>query len=72
MLVIGGNVNGGKVYGTWPGLSSAALYEGLDLAVTTDYRTVLAELAATRLGNPALDTVFPGFSYSGALGLFRA
>ncbi len=72
MLVMGGGVNGGRVYGTWPGLSAAALFQGLDLAVTTDYRTVLAELAATRLGNPALATVFPEFAYPGPLGLFEA
>lgn len=72
MLLLGGSVNGGRVYGTWPGLSSSTLFQGLDLAVTTDYRSVLAELAATRLGNPLLENVFPEFSYPGPLGLFRA
>lgn len=57
-LVMGGGVNGGKVYGRWPGLGAADLRNG-DLAVTTDYRTMLAELVEKRC---RLDgaTVFPG------------
>jgi uncharacterized protein (DUF1501 family) len=38
----GGKVNGGKVYGDWPGLADAQLYQNRDLAITTDYRHVLA------------------------------
>src|SRR5262249_14106855 len=42
MWVMGGPVAGGKVYGQWPGLSEDALFEGRDLAVTTDFRSVIA------------------------------
>jgi uncharacterized protein (DUF1501 family) len=61
MLVIGGGVKGGHVYGRWPGLQREQLYEGRDLDVTTDFRTVLAELVTRELGNRQLETVFPGF-----------
>jgi len=60
--VMGGPVRGGKVYGEWPGLAPAALYEGRDLAVTTDYRNVLAAVIARhmRLPDRALSEIFPG------------
>jgi uncharacterized protein (DUF1501 family) len=61
MFVFGGPVKGGKVYGRWPGLESHQLYEGRDLAVTTDFRRVLGEAVAEHLGNSKLETVFPGF-----------
>jgi len=61
MFVIGGPVRGGKVYGRWPGLEQSQLYEGRDLAITTDFRRVLGEAVFTHLGNKALDSVFPGF-----------
>jgi uncharacterized protein (DUF1501 family) len=61
MFVMGGPVRGGKVYGRWPGLSSEQLYEGRDLALTTDFRSVLGELISRHSGAPHLDTVFPGF-----------
>jgi uncharacterized protein (DUF1501 family) len=67
MLVLGGGTRGGQLYGTWPGLAPDALDHG-DLAVTTDWRNVYAELVANRLGNGAnLATVFPGLvpSYLG-------
>ena len=60
MLVFGGGVRGGKVYGKWPGLAPEQLYEGRDLAVTTDFRDVLAELAIGHLGVRNPDRVFPG------------
>lgn len=60
MLVLGGGVRGGQIYGSWPGLAPASLDHG-DLAVTTDWRQVYAELVAKRLGNAAnLPAVFPG------------
>jgi len=61
MFVFGGPVKGGKVYGRWPGLEPHELYEGRDLAVTTDFRRVLGEAVSRHLGNPKLETVFPGF-----------
>ncbi len=61
MLLIGGNVRGGKVLTRWPGLEPHQLEEPGDLRVTTDYRQVLAELVQKRLGNPNVSRVFPGF-----------
>jgi uncharacterized protein (DUF1501 family) len=61
MFVMGGPVKGGKVYGRWPGLDQPQLYEGRDLAMTTDFRQVLGEAVYKHLGNKALDQVFPGF-----------
>jgi uncharacterized protein (DUF1501 family) len=61
MFVMGGPVKGGKVYGQWPGLEQSQLYEGRDLAVTTDFRRVLGEAVEHHLGNSKLDQVFPGF-----------
>ena len=61
MMVLGGAVQGGKVYGKWPGLEKEQLYEGRDLAVTTDFRTVLSDLVRGHLGQSDLNAVFPGF-----------
>src|ERR1700678_3574941 len=61
MFVLGGPVKGGKVYGRWPGLDQSQLYEGRDLALTTDFRMVLGEVLAGYLGNKDLKAVFPGF-----------
>ena len=61
MFVLGGPVKGRKVYGRWPGLQSEQLYEGRDLAVTTDFRQVLSEAVYHHLGNKELAKVFPGF-----------
>ncbi len=61
MFVLGGPVKGGKVYGRWPGLDQSQLYEGRDLALTTDFRLVLSEVVSRYLGNKDLKTVFPGF-----------
>jgi uncharacterized protein (DUF1501 family) len=63
MMVIGGNnVRGGKVYGRWPGLAREQRYEGRDLAVTTDFRSVFAEVVRGHLGVADPRAVFPGFS----------
>jgi hypothetical protein len=51
MFVMGGPVKGGKVYGRWPGLDQSQLYEGRDLAVTTDFRQVIGEAVYKHLGN---------------------
>ncbi len=64
LFVIGGHVKGGKVHGRWPGLEQEQLYEGRDLALTTDFRSVFAEVVADHLGARALDRIFPGFSAS--------
>jgi len=66
MFVIGGAARGGKVYGEWPGLRSDNLYEGRDLALTTDFRDVFGEAAMKHLGNTNLQTVFPGHATSAA------
>jgi uncharacterized protein (DUF1501 family) len=61
MFVLGGPVKGGKVYGRWPGLAPEQLYQGRDLALTTDFRQVLSEGLYRHLGNKSLSQVFPGF-----------
>ena len=61
MFVLGGNVNGGKVYADWPGLLPEALYGPGDLAVTTDFRDVLGEIVQRRLLNDQLADIFPGY-----------
>jgi uncharacterized protein (DUF1501 family) len=60
MFILGGPVQGGRVYGTWPGLDQSQLYEGRDLALTTDFRQVMGEAVAGHLGNKNLGEVFPG------------
>lgn len=61
MWLAGGPVRGGRVHGRWPGLDAAGLHEGRDLAVTTDFRWVLAQVLARhlRVRDTALETVFP-------------
>jgi uncharacterized protein (DUF1501 family) len=71
MFVMGGDVRGGKVYGRWPGLAEEQLYEGRDLAMTTDFRTVLSELVRKQMGNRELASVFPGFHSEKAEGLLN-
>jgi uncharacterized protein (DUF1501 family) len=61
MMVLGGNVDGGKVHGQWPGLEEGQLIGPGDLAVTTDYRDVLSEVLSKRLNNPATSDVFPEY-----------
>ena len=61
MFVLGNSVIGGKVYGRWPGLKTDQLYEGRDLALTTDFRDVFAEIAARHLGAKDLKSLFPGY-----------
>jgi uncharacterized protein (DUF1501 family) len=69
MFVMGGPVQGGKVYGRWPGLAPEQLNEERDLALTTDFRDVLSEAVYSHLGNRSLRSVFP--NYDGSPAKFR-
>jgi len=74
MFVMGGNVKGGHVSGNWPGLADHQLNEGRDLALTTDFRSVLSEVLVKHVGVTDVKAVFPGFD-TGARrfpGLIRA
>ena len=62
MLTLGGSTKGGKVYGKWPGLRRDQLFEGRDLAVTTDFRDVFGEALTKHMAVPSLATVFPGYN----------
>jgi uncharacterized protein (DUF1501 family) len=64
MFALGGKVLGGNVYGKWPGLKSHQLNEGRDLAVTTDFRDVFAEIAKKHLGATNLNAIFPGYQFN--------
>jgi uncharacterized protein (DUF1501 family) len=70
MMVLGGPVHGGKVYGRWPGLEAEQLFENRDLAVTTDFRHVLGELVGRHFGAKP-EQVFPGFNLPEPLGLLK-
>jgi len=61
LFVIGGDVKGKQVHGKWPGLEPEQLYEGRDLALTTDFRSVFSEVASKHLGAKQLERIFPGF-----------
>jgi uncharacterized protein (DUF1501 family) len=68
MLAMGGGIRGGQVYGEWPGLAQEQLFEGRDLAVTTDFRDVLGELVSGHIGRDTA-RVFPGHERGPTLGL---
>ena len=73
MLALGGSVKGGRILGGWPGLERELLYQGRDLAVTTDFRDVFSEVVSGHLGAAHLDRIFPGYDgdparYRGILG----
>ena len=70
MMVIGGAVRGGKVYGRWPGLAREQRHDGRDLAITTDFRAVFNEVVRGHLGLQDTRTVCPGFALSTPRGLF--
>ena len=65
-FALGGDVNGGKVLGRWPGLAPEQLYENRDLALTTDFRAVFGEIALKHLGAQGLDRIFPGYTGTSA------
>jgi uncharacterized protein (DUF1501 family) len=69
VLMLGAGVRGGQVHGQWPGLAEADLVDG-DLAGTTDYRNVLAELLEKRCGAGSISTIFPGIT-SDRVGAFK-
>ena len=63
MLLAGGAVRGGKVYGQWPGLAEADLYDRRDLMPTSDVRTHAAWVMQGMFGLDASvlsGAVFPG------------
>jgi uncharacterized protein (DUF1501 family) len=62
LFVVGNHMDGGKVHGTFPGLEQGALYEGRDLLVTTDFRSVFCELAGKHLGVKDDSKLFPGWT----------
>ncbi|MCC6679161.1 MAG: DUF1501 domain-containing protein [Phycisphaerales bacterium] len=62
MFLLGTAVQGGRVLTDWPGLVVGQLFEQRDLKITIDYRDILGEIVAERLGNPDLDAVFPGYT----------
>lgn len=69
-LVLGDGVSGGRMVGRWPGLATARLDQGVDLAVTTDYRSVLAECLG--VCDLARKDTFPAWKAETSLGLFAA
>jgi uncharacterized protein (DUF1501 family) len=70
MFLMGGAVKGGRVAGVWPGLKAEQLYEGRDLAVTTDFREVISELVRQHLGLRDTAALFPGFQPQSPPGIF--
>ena len=62
MMVLGGEVKGGRMLGEWPGLSNEALDDGADLAITTDYRHVLAEVLSSQMPDFDPNIAFPDFT----------
>ncbi|MDZ4859848.1 MAG: DUF1501 domain-containing protein [Candidatus Hydrogenedentes bacterium] len=62
LICMGNHISGGRVLANWPGLADDELFQGQDLAITIDYRDVLAEIVQTRLGNSNLSTVFPDYT----------
>jgi uncharacterized protein (DUF1501 family) len=72
MMVMGGNVNGGRMYGRWPGLASEQLDKSVDMAATTDYRAVLSEVLAARFSSArAMGQIFPAYAAPRPMGLLR-
>jgi uncharacterized protein (DUF1501 family) len=72
ILVAGGGVRGGRVYGEWPGLSPSRLAFPGDLAITTDFRDVLLEVLPAGLSRNERDRVFPRYQKKRELGLLTA
>ncbi len=66
MMIMGGGVRGGKVYGKWPGLAREQRHDGRDLAITTDFRAVFNEVVRGHLALNDTSRVFPGFTGNGS------
>lgn len=62
MFAMGGGIKGGKVYGKWPGLQPEQLNEDRDLALTTDFRDVFAEVLVRHLQCRTPDAIFPRYA----------
>jgi uncharacterized protein (DUF1501 family) len=62
MVAIGGGIRGGRVFGRWPGLDAAVRHERRDLAITTDFRDVFAEIVVRHLGIADAQSIFPGYT----------
>jgi uncharacterized protein (DUF1501 family) len=73
MMLIGGPVKGGRIYGKWPGLKADQRFEGRDLAITTDFRDVFNEVVTSHLGlsRESVNTVLPRYTVGQTLGLIR-
>jgi uncharacterized protein (DUF1501 family) len=71
MLVLGGPVKGGKVYGKWPGLEREQRWQNRDLAITTDFRDVFAEVVTRHLGARDVSGIFPGYTYKAPVGFLN-
>ena len=71
MMIVGGPVKGGKVYGKWPGMKEDQLWQRQDLAITTDFRDVFGEVVTGHLGARDISQIFPGYSYKGNLGFLK-
>jgi len=71
MLILGGPVKGGKVYGKWPGLQKEQRWEGRDLAITTDFRDVFTEIVTDHLGARDISNIFPGYAYKQKVGFLK-
>jgi uncharacterized protein (DUF1501 family) len=72
MMVMGPDVSGGELLGTWPGLDTSQLDQGMDLAVTTDMRDVLATVLQQQGHAQAISAAFPGYVHKPVAGLFRS
>lgn len=71
MFALGRGIKGGQMYGKWNGLATEQLDNGVDLAVTTDYRAVIGEILTQRLGATDLKKIFPDFTFGEKLGFVQ-
>ena len=72
MMLAGGAISGGQVFGRWPGLAEADLYDRRDLMPTSDVRAHIAWVMHGMLGVNQSDletSVFPGLDMGNNLGL---